>query len=189
MDQPPQKAYKDWNTSWPEDSWEVTEPAIYYQSSYVYLMSRFLRPLTYPDWTSGHGLSGLSSDIYADPDGDGVCNLLEYAFNLSPEVADQSALPQFQLQPQTVGGQPGTYLTIQFLCQLGTSNLTYVVQGSADLITWTDLCTATGSSAPSGPGFISETGTSYQRQVVACDTVPVENGATARFVRFKLVWN
>ncbi len=44
MDQPPQKAYKDWSTSWPEDSWEITEPAIYYQAAYVFLLSRFVRP-------------------------------------------------------------------------------------------------------------------------------------------------
>ena len=100
MSQPQQKSYKDWNTGWPEDSWEITEPAIYYQSSYVYLLSRFIRPLTYQDWATGHGLSGAAAGIYADPDNDGVCNGLEYAFGLSPEVADASALPQFHLQSQ-----------------------------------------------------------------------------------------
>lgn len=37
--QPPQKAYKDWNTSYPENSWEITEPAIYYQAAYIRLLS------------------------------------------------------------------------------------------------------------------------------------------------------
>lgn len=40
--QPVQKAYKDWNTSWPENSWEITEPAIYYQASYIKLLSKFV---------------------------------------------------------------------------------------------------------------------------------------------------
>jgi len=189
MNQPPQKSYKDWNTAWPEDSWEVTEPGIYYQSSYVYLMSRFIRPLTYQDWTSGHGLSGAAADIYADPDHDGVCNLLEYAFGLSPEAPDASAMPQFQLQSQVLNGQPGTYLTVQFLHQLGATNLTYILQGSSDLLAWSDLCTAAGTNAPIGPGFIAETGTAYQRQIVACDTVSALSSAHARFVRFKLVWH
>ena len=39
--QPPQKSYKDWNGLWPESSWAVTEPAIYYQAAYVRLLSRF----------------------------------------------------------------------------------------------------------------------------------------------------
>ncbi len=189
MSQPPQKSYKDWNTSWPENSWAVTEPAIYYQSSYVYLMSRFIRPLSYQDWAAGHGLSGPTADIYADPDQDGVCNLLEYAFNLSPEAPDSSSLPEFRLQSQVLNGQPGTYLTVGFLHQLGATNLTYVLQGSSDLIAWSDLCTAAGTNAASGPGLISESGTGYQRQILACDTVPSESSAYARFVRFKLVWH
>jgi hypothetical protein len=46
-DQPPEKAYFDSNTAWepgnPYDkSWEITEPAIYYQASYVRLLSKFV---------------------------------------------------------------------------------------------------------------------------------------------------
>jgi len=40
--QPPQKCYMNWNASVPENSWEITEPAIYYQASYVKLLSKFL---------------------------------------------------------------------------------------------------------------------------------------------------
>ncbi len=40
--QPPQKSYKDWNTSYPENSWEVTENAIYYESTFARLLSKFV---------------------------------------------------------------------------------------------------------------------------------------------------
>jgi len=43
-DQPPQKAYQDWNGS--ENSWEITEPAIYYQSAYLKLLSKFVDATT-----------------------------------------------------------------------------------------------------------------------------------------------
>jgi len=39
------KAFKDWDGSWNEDhkatenSWEITEPAIYYQAVYVLMLS------------------------------------------------------------------------------------------------------------------------------------------------------
>jgi hypothetical protein len=46
--QPHQKAYKDWNTDYPENSWEVTEPAIYYQASYVMLLARLMPLNTTP---------------------------------------------------------------------------------------------------------------------------------------------
>jgi hypothetical protein len=45
--QPPMKAYKDWNTGWNptrqanENSWEINEPAIYYQAAYLLLVSQF----------------------------------------------------------------------------------------------------------------------------------------------------
>jgi endoglucanase len=42
--QPPQKSYKDWNANYPENSWIVTEPAIYYQAAYVRLLSAFAQP-------------------------------------------------------------------------------------------------------------------------------------------------
>jgi len=37
--QPGQKSYLDFNTGWPLNSWEVSEPAIYYQASYVRMLS------------------------------------------------------------------------------------------------------------------------------------------------------
>lgn len=43
QDQPAQKSYRDWNTSWPQNSWELTEPAIYYQASYIKLLAQYMR--------------------------------------------------------------------------------------------------------------------------------------------------
>ena len=49
--QPPQKAYKDWNTS-SETSWEITEPAIYSQAAYIMLLSRLMQAtVSNPDTT------------------------------------------------------------------------------------------------------------------------------------------
>jgi hypothetical protein len=39
--QPPQKSYRDYNAEYPQDSWAITEPAIYFQASYVKLLSKF----------------------------------------------------------------------------------------------------------------------------------------------------
>ena len=41
--QPPQKMYADWNSASNNDkSWEITEPAIYYQSAYIKLLAHFV---------------------------------------------------------------------------------------------------------------------------------------------------
>jgi len=41
--QPRAKSYADFNLGWPENSWEITEPAIYYQAIYVRLLAPFVR--------------------------------------------------------------------------------------------------------------------------------------------------
>ncbi|MEO8210370.1 MAG: glycoside hydrolase family 9 protein, partial [bacterium] len=43
LGQPIQKSYKDWNTSWPQNSWTITEPAIYTQATYARLISQFIK--------------------------------------------------------------------------------------------------------------------------------------------------
>jgi len=46
--EPAMKAYRDWNAAWNaqrnanESSWEITEPAIYYQAVYTLLLSQFV---------------------------------------------------------------------------------------------------------------------------------------------------
>ena len=39
--QPPMKAYKDWNTVWPDKSWEITENSTSYQARHVLLTAAF----------------------------------------------------------------------------------------------------------------------------------------------------
>ena len=42
--QPPQKSYKDFNTSWPLNSWSVTENSNGYQVAYIRLLARLISP-------------------------------------------------------------------------------------------------------------------------------------------------
>jgi endoglucanase len=46
MNQPHQKCYKNWNTSWPENSWEVTEVGIYTEAAYIKLLSMYADTFT-----------------------------------------------------------------------------------------------------------------------------------------------
>jgi hypothetical protein len=64
---PPLKAFKDWNTGWNpsrqanENSWEITEPAIYYQAPYLLLVSQYATaPPVAPG--TGNGLLGAYYD-------------------------------------------------------------------------------------------------------------------------------
>ncbi len=46
--QPQQKSYLDYNTGYPDNSWEITEPAIYYQASYIRLLANVTPLLNCP---------------------------------------------------------------------------------------------------------------------------------------------
>ncbi len=45
QNQPIQKSYYDWNATYPENSWEITENSITYQSPYIKLLSNYLPPV------------------------------------------------------------------------------------------------------------------------------------------------
>jgi hypothetical protein len=46
--QPRAKAYADFNLGWPQNSWEITENAIYYQALYIRLLANFTYPSESP---------------------------------------------------------------------------------------------------------------------------------------------
>lgn len=75
---PPQKSYRDFNDGWPESSWEITEPAIYYQAAFIKMLSKFVSPQAIPP----------NRD---DPDHDGIANVFEDWFGLDRERPDRMA--------------------------------------------------------------------------------------------------
>lgn len=90
MNQPTQKSYRQWNTSFPENSWEITENGIYYQSAYVALASKFATFAKFADWTANEGEPGAATA--SDTDGDGVQALLEYVMGFKLSQANPSPL-------------------------------------------------------------------------------------------------
>lgn len=186
MNQPTQKSYKDWNAGYPQNSWQITEPGIYYQAAYLYLLSQFVKPPSYAEWQTGNGLSGGNAVATANPSGDGTPNLLKYAFGLDPNVANAAQLPRPVVQNHVVAGNAQPYLTITFPRQIGTGNLTYTVEVSGDLgNTWTTVCTAAGTANASGAGFVSELSQGAVHLVTARDVVAV-TAAARRFVRVRV---
>ena len=110
-----------------------------------------VQPLTaLESWRVTHfgtaSATGPSADD-ADPDSDGFANLLEYALGSDPSVANSAAY-----QTQVSSG------VLQFtFTRVADSSLTYTVQGSSDLATWTDLWSSTGAQNTAGPVAVSDT--------------------------------
>ena len=124
------------------------------------------------------------SGMTADPDNDGTVNLLEYAFDMNPLVADANmALSQGGGRPvfgeTTVNDGSGqtTYPTISFVRWKGPVDLSYSVQSSLDLVNWTDQAASPGSFVEVGR---TDTGTGGQLEIVTVrPTVPMSGPSAA----------
>ena len=77
-------------------------------------------------WLLGHGLSH-DTDLHQDLNGDGVSLLMAYALNLSPDMNLQGNLPQPVVD--------GSSFSMAF--HSTSEGITYTVESSTDLKTWT----------------------------------------------------
>jgi hypothetical protein len=135
------------------------------------------------NYLSGFGLSGGNAAYTFDYDLDGISNLLEYALNLNPTVANPAGLPVAAIKNYS-----GTnYLSLTFTRSSVATDLTYTVQGSSDLNNWSDLASSTGGAPTIGAGFVSETGAAPLITVEVRDTVPSDGTpGLKRFMRLKV---
>lgn len=114
----------------------------------------------------------------ADPDGDGLSNLLEYALGGDPTKPDDSILPV--VGTDAVNGQH--FLTLTYLQRTGDATLFYEVVASNDLSTpladWTvQTETVTVDQTSVSTGFV---------RVKIRDSVPIETGPVRRFLKLRV---
>lgn len=76
MNQPVQKCFKDWNTSWPENSWELTEVAIYTEAAYIKLLSKFTDSSSFTTSIPQQATETVSLQLVPNP-GNGIYHLSE----------------------------------------------------------------------------------------------------------------
>ncbi len=128
-------------------------------------------------WEQAHfSLADLSnatrSGDNADPDGDGIPNVLEYAFGFDPKISNSTR--GFSTATQNVGGV--NYLTLTYRTQPTATDLTYTPQSGADLQTWNGAPVQLGSTVSNGDGTQSLT---------FRDSVP-ESPGPRRFMRLQV---
>lgn len=88
-------------------------------------------------WRARYFVAGSTqAGNFADPDGDGIVNLLEYAFALSPNEADTAAV--WETGVAADGRMTATFYRAR-------ADVTYVIEASSDLQQWTVIATNPGS--------------------------------------------
>jgi hypothetical protein len=87
----------------------------------------------------GHPLPTEESLDLADPDEDGMSNLLEFALGGNPHVADATAR-----LPVVTTGQDGR-VALSFRRERDAADVTYLVEASSDLVNWTVIATNPGA--------------------------------------------
>lgn len=102
--------------------------------------------MTYADWPQLARLDPADRDAEDDPDGDGLTNLIEYAFARLPWTADAGgALPTCRL----VTAVGGIYPEVKFLRDERLIDLTYEVQVSASILAndWSTIAISSAGAA------------------------------------------
>ena len=122
----------------------------------------------------------------ADPDHDGIPNVVEHALLGDPHSDSQSGLPAGQAETYAEGDR----LTLRFDRSAERSDITIFVEASDTLGgTWTELACSVHGAPFTGPGTVSETvlvpGTTLRRVTVR-DVVNTQN-ASRRYTRVRVV--
>jgi hypothetical protein len=115
------------------------------------------------------------TSLTSDPDSDGVPLLLEYALGGSAALTDQAPVC-------LVEGSEA--LQIQFLWNTQASDVTAIVEGSSDLLTWTTLLSKTGGGAWTGAASFTE-GTPTGNLVPMTVTDPITT--SPRYLRIRII--
>jgi sugar lactone lactonase YvrE len=90
----------------------------------------------------------LIAGALANPDKDSSVNLLEYAFDLEPNLASTVGLPFM--------GKSGGFLTLTYRKRVGANDLDYIVQWSTDLKDWFETGITEELATPQGAGLTEE---------------------------------
>jgi hypothetical protein len=125
----------------------------------------------FQSWLGGFPGLGAATAADADPDGDRIPNLIEYALGGNPLQGDPQRLPR-----QSISKVNGLdYLTLSADCNPAATDLNFSVEVSSDLLNWySGDAYTTVLSAPGDAVF------------TARDNTSVGSGSSRRFIRLKI---
>ena len=139
----------------------------------------------YEKWLATYfpsNLTGQWVDPQGDLDGDGICNQLEYAAGLSPLAFNSSS--GFVTSAGSLSAGSRT-VTVTFLRDTAATDLTYSLQFSSDLSTWTSIAQSIAGNAATGlngGSIVSETTVSGTVKLVTVSVTLTSPASERQFV-------
>lgn len=142
-------------------------------------------PDLYALWVTQNSLAGADALKDADPDKDGVKNVLEYASGLNPQVSSRDevlttdgAITRLGLpRIRVVGTGDSRRLRVEFVRRLDDLSIAYTVQFSDNLVGWEDAVQSTTLVATDGVTY----------EVVAVEDVVAVPAKLKRQARLQVV--
>ena len=138
------------------------------------------RNTVYQDWAVASGLSNASNNPTNDSDGDGIPDMLEYAFGSNPTVASKNILPTSGSSLNAADGNH--YFTYSYRRRINPGTMTYTLESSASLTSWSAIppqnLEQVGAATSTGDGVT---------EIVTFRLLPsIESAPVARFVHLKV---
>lgn len=139
----------------------------------------------YLTWTQSKGLAGANAGPTADPDNDGLLNLVEYAIGSEPASGfpDAAALSSSH-------NAATKRLSLIFRRSPSQTDVIMEVQASSNLSTWTAIARSTSGAATvnlGGAQSVTETGAGPTRAVTVVDGTAGGPGTPKRWLRLKVI--
>jgi hypothetical protein len=128
----------------------------------------FVSASTYAAWATAAGLTGEQALAAADPDADGLSNLLEYALRTNPRLPSGAQAPALS-QDLGAGSLSLTHRRSK------TAAVTWAYQVSTDLVIWT-------AAAPATSVVNADVDGDGQTELVRA-LLPISAGDTRKFIR------
>jgi len=107
----------------------------------------------------------------ATPAGDGIPNLLKYAFNCNSLFPSRTVLPSVSVE--------GGFVTLTYVINSAATDLTFIAEVSGDMVTWNS-----GAAYTTAPALVTQD--DQTQTLKASDLIPASTGQ-GRFIRLRLL--
>ena len=137
------------------------------------------------NWLQQYFSTGQYVGDTADPEGDGIPNLIEYAYGFSPLVTNSSTSG---LDVGAAESGANTVVTITFRRDPRAVDLTYALETSSDLLNWSTppIVQSVAGGIPTGTGYVTESDIIAEAPIRLVTAQETMTSPAKKFVRLRI---